>query len=45
MSKKVHYSWLDVFLWLAALALLVPLVARFVEAVGRALEEAVMLNP
>jgi hypothetical protein len=40
-----RYSWLDLALWLAALALLVPLVARFVEALGRALSELPEFHP
>lgn len=33
-------SWFDVLLWMIALALIVPLVLRFVEAIHKALEGA-----
>jgi len=33
-----RYSWLDVLLWLAAIALLLPLLVRFAGSVWRALE-------
>jgi hypothetical protein len=45
MRRTFCYSWLDLFLCFAALALLVPLVGRFVEALGRAVREATALFP
>ncbi len=35
-----RFSWIDIALWLLAAALLIPLVARFVESIARALEDA-----
>ena len=45
MLRKIGYSWLDLLIWLAALALLIPLVARFVEVVERAVREVQELCP
>jgi hypothetical protein len=39
MLAKLRYSWLDLFLWLAALALLMPLAWRFIGAVARAVAD------
>ena len=39
MPEKLRYSWLDLLLWLATIVLLIPIVARFVESVRRALED------